>query len=439
MKKIGLLSLILASTTFGASIDHVQNYTAEYNANPAQQGAINRNTSVFFNPAGITRLEEGTYVTGGLQLAFGTETTDYTKKSGEKSSYDGKLMAPIPNLSIYKVTGDKSYYWTFGPQAGGGELPYDDGVSGVKILEDLPLGAISPTLAGVTATANKGTNATGENMYAQTTLGTAWKVNEKLSLSVAGRLVYGWRNLDAHLDATLHNVPNGTGGTIANVPLVADIDSERTAWGIGAQFGLNYAPNEIWNIGMRYDSPIKMEFEANTKSTTTVPGLGFEMFFPQYADGAKFRRDLPGLLAIGASQKITDKWTMFYGGNYYFNEAAKIDKEVPGHHVEYDNGWEISVGTEYWINEKVALLAGANYAETGAGSETYSDVEFALDSTLVGVGVKYRSVEDTEWVVSASHYFYKDGSNQKYPSAVTNALEYSKNISSIGVSYTKKF
>ena len=38
-------------------------------------------------------------------------------------------------------------------------------------------------------------------MYAQTTIGTAWNINNKLSMSVAGRVVYGWRNLKAELKA----------------------------------------------------------------------------------------------------------------------------------------------------------------------------------------------------------------------------------------------
>ena len=182
----------------------------------------------------------------------------------------------------------------------------------------------------------------------------------------------------------------------------------------------------------------------------SLNGLGFNAFFPQYKDGAKHRRDLPAMLAVGASQKVTDRWTMYYGANYYFNESAKIDKDVvytnitkPGKTetgMEYDNGWEISVGTEYWLNEKWAVLGGVNYAKTGAPKESYMDVEYALDSFLVGMGVKYRPDEDTEWVVSTSHYFYEstDGNfAEKYKGA--NSQRYDKNISSIGFSYTKKF
>ncbi len=451
LRKFGLITLIaaLGTTAFGASIDHIQNYTAEYNANMAQQAAISPTTSAYYNPAGIMRLENGTYFTGGVQVAFGKETMKYHTKAGDGGEYSADLLAPIPNFALIKKQDDRAFFWTFGGIAGGGDLEYKDGVAGIKVLEDGygSIDKIGPLLLGAK---DKGSWAEGENMYAQTTIGTAWNINNKLSMSVAGRVVYGWRNLDAHLDADV-TLPTGTTNPATITKnITADISSERTAWGFGGQIGLNYAANDTWNFAMRYDTKVKMEFEADTTSrpyTMAIPNvgnasLGFEMFFPQYADGAKYRRDLPAILAVGASQKVTDRWTMFYGGNYYFNESAKIDKDVPGYAygLEYDNGWEISVGTEYWLNNKWALLAGVNYADTGAPKDSYSDVEFALNSFLVGMGVKYRPDEDTEWVVSTSHYFYEstDGNfAEKYPGA--NAQRYDKNISSIGFSYTKKF
>ena len=447
-KKFGLVALIatLGTTTFGASIDHIQNYTAEYNANMAQQAAISPTTSAYFNPAGIMRLENGTYFTTGVQLAFGKETMKYHTKDGDGGDYSANLNAPIPNLALIRKQDDRAFFWTFGGIAGGGELEYKDGVAGIKVLEDAlkdsHLPGISLKLNGAK---DNGSSATGENMYAQTTIGTAWNINNKLSMSVAGRVVYGWRNLKADLNANL-----STDFIPKPIPIQASIDSERTAWGIGGQVGLNYAYDDTWNFAMRYDTKVKMEFEADAKSSSSLPPLGFELFFPQYADGAKYRRDLPAILAIGASQKITDKWTMFYGGNYYFNESAKLDKDVKYNNIvtgktetglEYDNGWEISIGTEYWLNNKWALLAGANYADTGAPKDSYMDVEYALNSILVGVGVKYRPDEDTEWVVSTSHYFYEaaDGNfAEKYPGKA-NAQRYDKNVSSIGFSYTKKF
>ena len=456
LKKFGLTALfaVLGTSALGASIDHIQNYTAEYNANMAQQAAISPTTSAYYNPAGIMRLENGTYFTGGVQVAFGKETMKYHTKAGDGGDYSADLLAPIPNFALIKKQDDRAFFWTFGGIAGGGDLEYKDGVAGIKVLEDAV-----PGMTGGKITANdNGSWAEGENMYAQTTIGTAWNINNKLSMSIAGRVVYGWRNLDAKLNADI-----GINGTPYKFPIYADMEAERTAWGFGGQIGLNYAANDTWNFAMRYDTKIKMEFEADTKETYInnqnlninpllgkLNGLGFNNFFPQYKDGAKYRRDLPAILALGASQKVTDRWTMYYGANYYFNESAKIDKDIEYKNfltgetestgLEYDNGWEISVGTEYWLNEKWAVLGGVNYAKTGAPKESYMDVEYALDSFLVGMGVKYRPDEDTEWVISTSHYFYEstDGNfAEKYPGA--NTQRYDKNISSIGFSYTKKF
>lgn len=440
LKKFSLIALIAAmsSTAFGASIDHIQNYTAEYNANPAQQAAISATTSPFFNPAGLMRLKNGTYFTGGLQLAIGKESMRYDKLDGSSNKYDADLLAPIPNFAIFKKTDDRTYFWTFSGIAGGGDLEYKDGVAGIKVLEDY---LNEP--GRLTNINTSGSWAEGENMYGQTTIGMAWNVTSKLSMSVGARAVYGWRNLEAELNAT------GKLGGVLPIDANAYIDSERTAWGFGGQFGLNYAANDTWNFAMRYDTKVRMNFEADADEKRFDDyknkglDLGFSDFFPQYKDGAKYRRDLPALLALGASQKVTDRWTMFYGFNYYFNESAKIDKDVPGYinGIEYDNGYEISIGTEYWINDKFAILGGANYADTGAPAESYSDVEFALNSFMIGLGVKYRPDEDTEWVVSTNHYFYEstDGTfNDKYAGKANNQ-RYDKDISSIGFSYTKRF
>lgn len=426
--KIGVICILLYSNILGASIDHIQNYTTEYNANPAQQGALSKSASVYFNPAGIVNFKEGIYYGGGLQLGTGKETMEYTKKTGDKTknTYNANLIASIPDFSIYKIKRNKGYFLTLGPQGGGGKLKYKNGVSGIKILEDFPdLGLLNPKLSGFKAKANSHF-ATGENMYFQGTFGIAWKVSENWSLSTAGKIVYGYRRLNASLDATL-----------GSYPLKTSIDSERNAWGFGGQLGLNYILSDTWNIGMRYDTPIKMKFKTKATSKTTIPGFGFEMFFPQYANNKTYRRDLSGIIALGASQKINEKLTAFYGGNYYLNESANIDRDIPEHSFEYKNGWDLSLGIEYQIDKKLSLISGINYAKTGAKTESYSDVEFALDSFSIGLGFKYLTDEENEIILSVNHYFYVKDSNDKYP-GITNLLIYDKNISSVGVSFSKK-
>lgn len=432
-KRLGLLALaaVLSSSAYSASIDHIQTYTPEYLGNQAQNGMIN-NASVYYNPAGLVHLQNGTYFHAGIELAVGEEKMNY---KGQELKAD--LLQPIPNFAIYKVEDDSALFWTFGGIAGGGDLKYKDGVPGTRVVEDILYGKAN----------TDGSSAEGKNIYAQTTLGKTWEFDDKLSLSAAGRLVYGVRKLKGNINLE-SPIFNGN----------ADIDSERTAWGYGAQFGVNYKATERLNLAMRYDSRVKMNFKAKaSENKVNLLGseLGFSNFYPEYADGVKSRRDLPAILAAGMSYKVTDNWIVALSGNYYFNKDAKMDRmkssikhpltgqKLDGVEAEYDNGWELAVGTEYRLSPKWAVLGSINYADTGAKVSSYDDVEYALNSITLGTGLKYNPDETTEWVFTVAHFFYDsekghyDTKYANYPTASNPT--YDKSITAFGVSYTKRF
>ena len=442
LKQITIASLLLSSVSFGASIDLIQNYSAEYGGNPAQQGAINYGSTVYFNPAGLSQLEQGTYFVGGVQLASGKQTMtdgDYNNKG-----FDTDLFSPIPNFAVYKVVDDGAYFWTLGAYAGGAALEYEDGIPlpGVKDIMKDKISSLSPQALtnpqlGALLQMNMndvltGTNVKGSNQYIQTTIGRTWKIDEKLSTSFGLKAVYGMRNLEASTSFDKKYFPLLNGN--------ASIDSERTGYGFGFQLGLNYKATDKLNLGLRYDSRVRMDFktEADIKDTSSALGMkdiisnGLLGIYPAYADGLKTRRDLPAILALGASYKVTNRWTTFIGGNYYFNKDAKMDRigNDPGRY-DYDNGWEISLGSEYWINEKFAWLAGFNYADTGAKETTFAATEYAINSFSVGTGIKYRQNETTEWTFAYNHYFYDETSFA--------GTEYEKKIASIGFNFVKKF
>lgn len=436
--KLSLLALIasLSVSTMGASIDHIQNYSAEYGGNPAQQGAINVGSTVYFNPAGLMRLENGTYIVGGIQYAFGDQNM-----SSDGRDFSTNLSSPIPNFALYKKTDDGAYFWTMGGVAGGAELGYKDSiplnVSGIDFNNFLSTAEIK-----------------GSNMYAQTTLGKAFDLTNKWSASLAVRGVYGKRTLkaNAHVDkdVTVNDLIGTNLPSFLNPSIFkegdASIDSEREAYGFGGQFGLNYAPNDRLNIGFRYDTKVKLKFKTksdindNTYGQAVnigpikIPSIGISDallgLYPVYKDGEKIRRDLPAIAALGASYKVTDQWTTFIGGNYYFNESATMDR-VGKTSVDYKNGWEISVGSEYWFTPQIAWLVGFNYADTGAPDKSFAATEYALNSTMLGTGVKYKPNETVEWTVAFNHYIYD--------TRTISDIKYEKEISSIGINFVKKF
>lgn len=467
-KKLGILAIaaLLSTGAYAASIDHIQTYTPEYLGNQSQNGMINK-SSVYYNPAGLVHLDNGTYFHIGAQLAVGHEKMDYNGKE-----YKADLLQYIPTLALYSVRDERTIFWTFGGLGGGGDLEYKDGVAGTAVVPDILNGIVgglkikNPALGNMIGDlhfTDNGSSAEGKSLYGQTTIGRAWKVNDKLSISVAGRAVLGMKKLKGDI-----NVKSSNPNLIKD--LHANMDSDRTAWGLGAQIGLNYKATDRLNLAMRYDSRVKLNFKANgneekAKLQTTLfekplAEIGFSGFYPEYADGNKTRRDFPAILALGASYKVTDRWTTAISGNYYFNKDAKMDRVAgtiaipnplkPGENItslqglepEYDNGWEIALGNEYKLNEKWTLLGSVNYAHTGAKVSSYDDIEFALNSVTVGAGLKYAPTDCDEWVFTMCHFFYDQESghyDKKYAKYGIANPEYDKNITAFGLAYTKKF
>ena len=483
MKKLLFLIGILSSGLYGASIDHIQTYSPDYLANQAQTGMIDE-VSPYYNPAGLSRLDKGKYVHLGLQFANGHEKMSYKGKE-----HKAHLTQLIPNVSLTSVDDNGAYFFTFGGLAGGGKLEYD-GVSGIDVLSDLaqfqPLGVY-----------DKGSTLTGKNLYEQATLGRAFTVNDQLSISVAGRIVHGSRKLSgtlnigtnpstAYKQAKVQQVTQevskavdaatqGSGLSAAQIAAIkqqkttqaltllqtkmnalqqnglsGDMDSKREAWGYGFQIGVNYKVNDKLNLAARYDSRIKMNFKAKGHEyqlqTTDILGqtIGLSTFYPQYAINSKIRRDLPAILSVGASYKVTDNYLVSTSANYYFNRHAKMDRVTTfgghEHGRDYKNGWEIALGNEYKLNDKFTLIGSINYARTGAKNSSFNDTEYALNSVTLGAGLRYKYDDTLSITGSVAHFIYdKEDGNFKEKYKVNENQKYHKEITAFGISLTKKF
>ena len=483
MKKLLLLSAILSSGVYAASIDHIQTYTPDYLANQAQTGMINE-VSTYYNPAGLGRLEQGKYFHAGFQFAHGHEKMSYKGKE-----HKAKLNQAIPNVALTFVDDKGATFFNFGGIAGGGKLRYD-GVSGVDVLTDLaqfkPLGIY-----------DKGSSLTGSNKYEQITLGRAFNIDDKLSFSVAARVVHGTRRLNGNLNIganptaqykqekaqqvaqevskAVDAATQGKGLSAAQIAaikaqktnealtklqqkvnglnkngLTGDIDSKREAWGYGFQLGVNYKVNDKLNLAARYDSRIKMNFKAkgheHQLETTDIlkQTIGLSTFYPQYTINSKIRRDLPAILSVGASYKVADNYLVSTTANYYFNHQAKMDRVTTfGEHEhgrDYKNGWEIAVGNEYKLNDKFTLIGSLNYANTGAKTASYNDTEYALNSFTLGGGIRYQYDENLAITASVAHFIYQGAEgNFKEKYGVTENQKYKKEITAVGLSVTKKF
>ena len=400
-------------------------------------------SGAYYNPAGTVFLEDGLYVQLNSQTLFKTYEMDTKENFGGLSHESDHPSAFVPSIQIVKKEGDRSYFLHAGAAAGGGAVKYKNGISAFEVIGEEIENTFQKTVDYL-----GGSTVNGSSYYINTTFGMAQKINSKFSVAGGLRFMYAMRELNGTASYDLDTT--GTPLTQGKENIRVDIDSERTGWGIGGVIGFHYQPTEKLNIGFKYETEVELNLDADGKLDTTQTGFlssdpttnqsiigGIDQKLEAHPVIAEWleddRRNLPAMMALGVSYELTDRITLLTSGNYYFIKDANRN----GCYDNYDNGYEISVGVDYKLNDKWTLMAGYQYTDTGANENTYKDTDYALDADMYGVGVKYTPDETKEFIVSYAYVDYKNGTavNEKGQETTT----FKKEVNAIGLSATFKF
>jgi len=187
------------------------------------------------------------------------------------------------------------------------------------------------------------------------------------------------------------------------------------------------------NVGLKYEFRTKLELENDTKKDLVVP---------QFTDGAKIRNDIPALLSVGARYSVLPQLRISGGMHYFFDKDATIEK-APGVKKEIDgNMYEISVGGEYDITDKILISAGYLYAKTGVGQGYQTDLSHSLTSSTVGFGGEFKVTEKLDLNLGMLYTMYtSDAKDGSYTMATTQVVNYKETYNrtnidfSIGIGY----
>ncbi len=448
-KSLVILSLLASANAFAGSIDYLAQQDAEYFAHPAMIGKVGV-SGAYYNPAGTAFLEDGLYVQLNSQTLFKTYEMETKENFGGLSHESDHPSAFVPSIQIVKKEGDRSYFLHAGAAAGGGAVKYKNGISAFEVIGQeiennfKPLGGNVEYLGGSTVN--------GSSYYINTTFGMAQKINSKFSVAGGLRFMYAMRELNgtAHYNLYVGQGMDKIPDPYKSGDVRVDIDSERTGWGVGGVIGFHYQPTEKLNIGFKYETEVELNLNADGSVSTTSINEAFKINGgsgsvvgningalekePVIAEWLEDdRRNLPAMMALGVSYELTDRITLLTSGNYYFIKDANRN----GCYDNYDNGYEISVGVDYKLNNKWTLMAGYQYTDTGANENTYKDTDYALDADMYGVGVKYTPDETKEFIVSYAYVDYKNGTavNERGQETTT----FKKEVDAIGLSATFKF
>ena len=446
-KSLLILSLIASANAFAGSIDYLAQQDAEYFAHPAMIGKVGV-SGAYYNPAGTVFLEDGLYVQLNSQTLFKNYEMETVLEGTDKLSHESDHPTLfVPSIQIVKKEGDRSYFLHAGAAAGGGKVKYENGISAFEVIgqgiEDyfnlLSLKSGKNPVADVKYI--EGTTVNGSSYYFNTTFGMAQKINSKFSIAGGFRMMYVTRELNGSADYNLNTGELNLGNGNVHV----DIDSERTGWGVGGVIGFNYQPTDRLNIGFKYETEVHLNLDADGRLDTSSKDKKVPDKIIDKIDGilenqdvisewlVDANRNLPAMMALGVSYQLTDRVTLLTSGNYYFIKNANTDN--PYDH--YDNGYELSVGVDYKLNDKWTLMAGYQYTDTGANENTYKDTDYALDADMYGAGVKYTPDETKEFIVSYAYVDYKNGTAVDKSGAKTTTFK--KQVDAIALSATFKF
>lgn len=443
MKKTLMLMAVIASVNaYAGSIDYLAQQDSEYFAHPSMTGKIGT-SGAFYNPAGTAFMEDGSYFKYNVQSIMKdyTMNTDKNNKILESSGQSGIHNSDypsilVPSFQFVKKEGDRSYFVHAGVAAGGGTVKYHNGISAFEAIGN----EINNNFAtyGGGAKYLGGSTVEGSSFYYNLNLGIAQKLNEKFSVGGGVRLIYATRELKGTGNFKLDAGKLGENLGKREHNITVDLDAKREAYGIGGFIGFDYKPNDRLNIGFKYESEVKLDFEAkngkNGLKTTSNNPIG-NIFAGQIngtlekdpvvkewlVDG---HRNLPAMMSLGISYDVTDRFTLLTSGNYYFIKQANEDHAYDN----YTNGYEASIGFDYKLNEKYTLMGGYQYTNTGANEGTYKDTDYALDAHMYSIGLSYSPNETRKYTIAYSFVDYISGTSSK-----TNTT-FEKKVNAIGAS-----
>jgi long-subunit fatty acid transport protein len=192
-----------------------------------------------------------------------------------------------------------------------------------------------------------------------------------------------------------------------------EVDATQTGSGFGMIAGVNLAPMEGLNIGVRFETLTAMEVENDTEVDST--GM-----FP---DGAKTNSDMPAMLGLGVSYMIMENLKAEVSFNYYMNTGVgRFDDIMDGLNPFLaafglpeltiddfvEDTFEFGVGIEYGLSEALKVSAGFLTGPSGRKDMFMTDLDFGLASSSVGFGAAYKVSENLGLNVGAVTTMYTE-------------------------------
>ncbi len=462
--------LCLANMAFGGGIVTNTNQSAAWVRTMVRDASTDID-AVYYNPAGLIRLKDGFHFSLNNQTIFQNKdvTEDYMFLNPNPKNFHGEVTAPVfPGVYAAWKKNKLAVSFGFNPIGGGGGAEYKNGLpsfeSSVSDLVPVLKGALAPLDAGLSRPQPDGygfnpnfSNITGysagiyfkgTSVYFGYQLGVSYKINDMIGVFAGGRLVTVKNTYKGHINdiqiqasptnpppAPLYDVPagsytpgdylrsvsgayglpaetvaalNGYAGVLDAATSNVEVDAEETGMGFTPVLGANISLGEKLNIGLKYEFKTKLDVKQKINDGKDGGGM--------FVEDSTVHSDLPAYLSVGVTYQLLPKLSASAGFHYYLDKGANYGKtmDATGEQVSNDkvidkNTYEIGLGLEYDITEKLRVSGGYLFAQSGVSEDYQSDLSFDLSSNTFGIGFRYMIMENLGVNLGGAYTMYKDG------------------------------
>ncbi|EKF54020.1 outer membrane protein P1 [Galbibacter marinus] len=344
---------------------------------------INSSELVFFNPSGLTFLNEKFTVSVGANLVFANisfQNQNYGWHTEDKNS----AATPFNVYAAYKINEWVSVgLGIYTPYGSGVEYPKD--WEGSHLINDISLASI----------------------FVQPTV--AFKINDIVSIGGGPIFATGNVNFNRNIDRTTTDVNgNRTNVTIDKTGI--------TAWGYN--LGLTVKPTEKLTIGVNYRSKIQMDAKDGEADFQNVPeGGNLQGQFDQVTFDASL--PLPAELTVGASYAINEKWLVAFDYNrVYWNAYENLDVEFSNGQSSinprnYKNSSTYRFGLQYNATPRLVLRGGYYFDESPVQSGYFAPETPRNDSNNFTGGFSFK-LSDRFTIDASFLYIHFDEVEESY-------------------------
>lgn len=440
-------SLLVSGHLFAGGYLTNTNQNAAFGRNLSQEAMIDV-LATYANPAGVAFLSPGWHLAISNQSAFQTREAESWFVNPDKGpfaigivngdangsatkTFKGKAVAPIiPSVDLAYVQDKWSLAFHFGVIGGGGKCEFEDGLGSFESKVAL-LPTVLNTLTGTSKVKGYAmdTYMRGRQYYFGGQINGTYKVMPNLSVAAGLRLVYASCNYYGYVSNMKAVMADGSQVPVADyltpvatsivtsipqmAPIMAQLSSvagdvrlncDQTGWGVTPIIGVDWKINDHWNVAAKYEFKTRLRLKNESGESSSGSALAE---LDEFADGEKVEADIPAILYVGAQYSPIQQLRLNLGGHIYFDKQATQfnhrEKELDG------QGWEITAGVEYDLNERLTLSAGWQNTNYGLGDDSkfITDMSFVTNSNSVGVGARFKVSKKVAIDVSYFKTFYK--------------------------------